>query len=68
MTLGATQFRVNNEPVVVTLPLGNRPKYYEWPPHADRPRSLWVHVTMGHVRSTFEGNTHKLRGAMHLSA
>ena len=31
MILGATQFRVNNEPVIVTLQLDNRPKYYEWP-------------------------------------
>jgi hypothetical protein len=31
MVLGASQFRANNEPVVVTLQLDNRPKYYEWP-------------------------------------
>jgi len=31
MLLGASQFRTNNEPVVVTLQLDNRPKYYEWP-------------------------------------
>ena len=29
--LGASQYRGNNEPVVVTLQLDNRPKYYEWP-------------------------------------
>ena len=28
--LGASQYRTNNEPVVVTLQLDNRPKYYEW--------------------------------------
>jgi predicted amidohydrolase len=31
MLLGASQFRTNNEPVVVTLQLDNRPRYYEWP-------------------------------------
>lgn len=31
MMLGGTQFRTSNEPVVVTLQLDNRPKYYEWP-------------------------------------
>ncbi|MFH1268105.1 MAG: carbon-nitrogen hydrolase family protein [Planctomycetota bacterium] len=31
MLLGASQFRTNNEPVVVTLQLDNRPPYYEWP-------------------------------------
>ena len=31
MVLGASQFHTNNEPVVVTLQLDNRPKYYEWP-------------------------------------
>jgi predicted amidohydrolase len=31
MILGATQFGVNNEPVIVTLQLDNRPEYYEWP-------------------------------------
>jgi len=29
--LGASQFGTSNEPVVVTLQLDNRPKYYEWP-------------------------------------
>ena len=29
--LGASQYRTTNEPVVVTLQLDNRPKYYEWP-------------------------------------
>ena len=31
MRLGASQFGVDNEPVVVALQLDNRPKYYEWP-------------------------------------
>lgn len=31
MRLAASQYRVNNEPVIVTLQLDNRPKYYEWP-------------------------------------
>ncbi len=34
--LGATQFRTNNEPVMVTLQLDNRPKYYEWPEEVRR--------------------------------
>ncbi|MEN6495996.1 MAG: carbon-nitrogen hydrolase family protein [Thermoguttaceae bacterium] len=31
MVLGASQFHTNNEPIIVTLQLDNRPKYYEWP-------------------------------------
>ncbi len=31
MLLGASQFRTSNEPVIATLQLDNRPKYYEWP-------------------------------------
>jgi predicted amidohydrolase len=31
MMLAGTQFRTNNEPVIATLQLDNRPKYYEWP-------------------------------------
>ena len=31
MRLAASQFRTNNPPVVATLQLDNRPKYYEWP-------------------------------------
>ncbi len=31
MILGASQFRANNDPVIVTLQLDNRPKYYQWP-------------------------------------
>ena len=29
--LAASQYRTNNEPLIVTLQLDNRPKYYEWP-------------------------------------
>lgn len=29
--LAASQYQVNNEPLVVTLQLDNRPKHYEWP-------------------------------------
>ena len=36
MVLGASQFRTNNEPVVVTLQLDNRPPYYEWPEEVRR--------------------------------
>jgi len=36
MILGASQFHTNNEPVVVTLQLDNRPKYYEWPEEVRR--------------------------------
>jgi predicted amidohydrolase len=31
MILAASQYRTDNEPVVVTLKLDNRPQYYEWP-------------------------------------
>jgi len=31
IVLAASQYRTSNEPVVVTLQLDNRPKYYEWP-------------------------------------
>jgi len=31
MVLGASQYRTNNPPVVATLQLDNRPRYYEWP-------------------------------------
>lgn len=31
MVLGSSQHRTDNEPVVVTLQLDNRPKYFEWP-------------------------------------
>jgi len=36
MLLGASQFRTNNEPIVVTLQLDNRPQYYEWPEETRR--------------------------------
>ena len=31
IVLAASQFGTNNEPIVATLQLDNRPKYYEWP-------------------------------------
>lgn len=31
VVLGASQFRAENEPVIVCLQLDNRPKYWEWP-------------------------------------
>jgi hypothetical protein len=31
MVLAASQRGVNNPPVVATIDLGNRPRYYEWP-------------------------------------
>jgi predicted amidohydrolase len=31
MVLGASQFRTTNDPVIVTLQLDNRPRYYAWP-------------------------------------
>jgi len=31
MVLAASQFRVNNPPLVTTINLDNRPMYYEWP-------------------------------------
>jgi len=31
IVLAASQYRTSNEPVVVTLKLDNRPRYYEWP-------------------------------------
>lgn len=31
MVLGASQLHTANEPVIVTLQLDNRPKYFEWP-------------------------------------
>jgi N-carbamoylputrescine amidase len=36
MVLAASQYRANNEPVVVTLQLDNRPKYFEWPEEVRR--------------------------------
>ncbi len=36
MILGASQFRTDNEPVVVTLQLDNRPQYYAWPDEVRR--------------------------------
>ena len=36
MVLGASQFRTNNEPVVVALQLDNRPPYYAWPEEVRR--------------------------------
>jgi len=32
MTLAASQFQTDNQPLIATLQLDNRPKYYEWPP------------------------------------
>ena len=31
MVLGASQRRVDNPPIVTTIDLNNRPRYYEWP-------------------------------------
>jgi hypothetical protein len=31
MVLAASQFRVNNPPVITTIDLNNRPAYFEWP-------------------------------------
>ena len=31
VVLAASQRRVNNPPVVTTIDLNNRPRYYEWP-------------------------------------
>ncbi|MFH1923850.1 MAG: carbon-nitrogen hydrolase family protein [Planctomycetota bacterium] len=58
MPLGASQFRTNNEPVVVTLQLDNRPPYYEWPeeilragPYPDPYKSGKRPVAKGDLRS-----------------
>ena len=32
MVLAGSQYRTNNEPIIATLRLDNRPKYHEWPP------------------------------------
>ena len=62
MLLGASQFRTNNEPVIVTLQLDNRPQYYEWPedvrrvgPYPD-PYKLGKHpVAKGDLRAVVLG-------------
>jgi len=58
MVLGASQFRMENEPVVVTLHLDNRPKYYEWPeevrragPYPDPYKSGKYPVARGDLRA-----------------
>jgi predicted amidohydrolase len=58
MVLGASQFRTNNEPVIVTLQLDNRPQYYEWPeeiraagPYPDPYKSGKQPVAKGDLRT-----------------
>jgi predicted amidohydrolase len=36
MVLAASQFRVNNPPIVTTVDLDNRPQYFEWPEEVRR--------------------------------
>jgi len=36
MVLAASQYRTDNEPVVATLQLDNRPQYYDWPAEVRR--------------------------------
>jgi len=62
MILGASQFRTNNEPVIVTLQLDNRPRYYEWPeeirrrgPYPDPYKSGKRPVARGDLRSVLLG-------------
>lgn len=59
MVLGASQHQTNNEPVIVTLQLDNRPKYYEWPeqlrakgPYPDGYQQKQSPVAQGDLRST----------------
>jgi predicted amidohydrolase len=58
IVLGASQFHTNNEPVIVSLQLDNRPQYYEWPaailrrgPYPDPYKAGHHPIAQGDVRA-----------------